>query len=123
MHDPARTIPVLPSLDIGESHRFYVGILGFGEVYRDDGYLIIRRDQMEMHFRYSGDRKLPESTPCYIRGGQIEALYREFSRSRVPRLSDFSIRPWNMKEFYIHDPHGKFLRFGMAPEEASPDPQ
>jgi hypothetical protein len=27
------------------------------------------------------------------------------------------VRPWNMKEFHIHDPHGNLLRFGCAPEE------
>ncbi len=30
------------------------------------------------------------------------------------RLSEFSVQPWNMKEFYIHDPHGNLLRFGCA---------
>jgi hypothetical protein len=35
----------------------------------------------------------------------------------VTNLSDFAVRPWNMKEFYIHDPHGNLLRFGCAPEE------
>jgi hypothetical protein len=37
----------------------------------------------------------------------------------VPRLSEFSVPPWNMKEFYLHDPHGNLLRFGMASEEAT----
>ncbi|RUU94710.1 VOC family protein, partial [Mesorhizobium sp. M6A.T.Cr.TU.017.01.1.1] len=29
----------------------------------------------------------------------------------------FTVRPWNMKEFYVWDPHGNLLRFGCAPEE------
>ncbi|TIM43459.1 MAG: VOC family protein, partial [Mesorhizobium sp.] len=32
-------------------------------------------------------------------------------------LSPFTVRPWNMKEFYVWDPHGNLLRFGCAPEE------
>jgi len=24
------------------------------------------------------------------------------------------VRPWNMKEFYIHDPHGNLLKFGCG---------
>ncbi len=115
--DPARCIPILASLNIDESFDFYVELLGFqGERYGDD-YLIVRRDQMEIHFWLTKDAIHPENTSCYIRGGQIVALYDEFRACGAPRLSDFAVRAWNMKEFYIHDPHGNLLRFGGAPEE------
>jgi catechol 2,3-dioxygenase-like lactoylglutathione lyase family enzyme len=117
MIDLAQTIPVLASLDIAETAAFYVGKLGFAEHYRDGDYLIVRRDRMEIHFWRTDDRSFPENTSCYIRGGQVSALHKEFRASGVPRLSPFEVRPWNMKEFYIHDPHGNLLRFGMAPEE------
>jgi catechol 2,3-dioxygenase-like lactoylglutathione lyase family enzyme len=114
--DPARCIPVLASLDIEESRRFYVEQLGFSGEYFDD-YLIVRREEMEIHFWLAKDRIFPEHTSCYIRGGQVPALYEEYRARNVARLSDFAVRPWNMKEFYIHDPHGNLLRFGCAPEE------
>ncbi|MGD9805757.1 MAG: bleomycin resistance protein [Hyphomicrobiaceae bacterium] len=119
MTDFAQSIPVLASLDIGETATFYLDKLGFAEIYRDDNYFIARRDRMELHFWRTDNRAFPENTSCYIRGGQIEALYAEFRRAGLPRLSTFEVRPWNMKEFYIHDPHGNLLRFGMAPEEAT----
>ncbi|RDV01125.1 bleomycin resistance protein [Undibacter mobilis] len=115
--DPARCIPVLASLDIAQSHDFYVGKLGFEAGYRDDKYLIVRRDEMELHFWLAPDRIHPENTSCYIRGGQIVALYEEYKARGVERLSDFEVRPWDMKEFYIHDPHGNLLRFGCSPQE------
>jgi len=49
MQDPAQAIPVLASLEIGESRAFYVDNLGFQDIYRDDAYLIVRRDRMEVH--------------------------------------------------------------------------
>jgi len=33
----------------------------------------------------------------------------------VPRLSALELRPWNMEEFFIHDPHGNLLRFARIP--------
>ena len=45
------------------------------------------------------------------------ALYDEYRAKGVTTLSAFMVRPWNMKEFTIHDPHGNLLRFGGAPEE------
>ena len=114
--DKAVTIPVLASLDIAESAAFYGQQLGFRTEAIGD-YLIARRDAMEIHFWLAKDRIHPENTSCYIRGGQIVALYQEYRARCVPRLSEFLVRPWNMKEFYIHDPHGNLLRFGAAPQE------
>lgn len=114
--DPAVSIPVLASLDIEETRRFYTDKLGFSvEAFGD--YAIARRDRMEIHFWLATDRIHPEHTSCYIRGGQITALFNEYSTRSIATLSDFKVRPWNMKEFYIHDPHGNLLRFGGAPEE------
>ena len=119
MTDYATTIPVLASLNIADSARFYRDVLGFTTAYQDDNYLIMQREQMELHFWLTDDKRYPENTSCYIRGGQIVALYAEYSDKDFGsgRLSDFSIRPWNMQEFYVHDPHGNLLRFGCAPEE------
>ncbi len=116
--DLARCFPILASLNISESEAFYTDKLGFERIHVDDAYLIVRRDEMELHFWLTDNRKFPESTACYIRGGQIENLYQDFKETGVPGLSDFSVRPWQMKEFYIKDPHGNLLKFGMIPEEA-----
>ena len=114
--DLAMTIPVLASLDIKETADFYRSRLGF-QVEDLGDYLIARRDRMEIHFWLADDRIHPENTSCYIRGGQIVALYAEYRARNVPKLSEFKVTQWNMKEFYIHDPHGNLLRFGAAPEE------
>jgi catechol 2,3-dioxygenase-like lactoylglutathione lyase family enzyme len=114
--DKARCIPILASLDLDETAGFYEQQLGF-EVARLGNYLIARRDDMELHFWLTAERRYPENTSCYIRGGQIVALFEEYRAKGVERLSDFAVRPWNMKEFYIRDPHGNLLKFGGAPEE------
>ena len=114
--DKARSIPILPSLSLAETAQFYEEQLGF-ETAQLGNYLIARRDEMEIHFWLTSERQYPEHSSCYIRGGQIVALYEEYRTKAVPRLSDFAVRPWNMKEFYIHDPHGNVLKFGGAPEE------
>jgi catechol 2,3-dioxygenase-like lactoylglutathione lyase family enzyme len=110
-------LPVLPSLDIKETLDFYAGQLGFSStVYEAHDYLILRRDEMELHFWLTDDRRLCETTSVYLRGGGIGDLHREFSERKVPRLTEMSVRPWNMEEFYIHDPHGNLLRFGRIPQ-------
>ncbi len=123
MTDYARSIPVLASLDLDQSKRFYTEKLGFAaERYGD--YLIVTRDEMEMHFWLTDNRIHPENTSCYIRGGQVPTLYEEYAKAGIgtdpiggERISDFEVRPWNMKEFYVWDCHGNLLKFGCAPEE------
>lgn len=117
MNDPARCIPILASLGIAASRRFYAEQLGFTATYEDEAYLIVRRDEMELHFWLAADPIHPENTSCYIRGGQVPALYEEYRARGVPGLSPFEVRPWRMREFCIHDPHGNLLRFGCVPEE------
>lgn len=117
--DPARCIPVLASLDIQESLTFYTEQLGFSStLYEAEQYLIVSRDEMEIHFWLTDNPEFPRNTSCYIRGGQIVTLWAEYSTRKVPGLSaDFAVRPWNMAEFYVHDPHGNLIKFGAAPEE------
>lgn len=117
--DPDRieVLPVLPSLNIRESRDFYTEQLGFDEVvYEADDYLIVRRPGMELHFWLTDDRALCEKTSVYLRGGGIGDLHRAFSARNVPNLTEMTVRPWNMEEFYIHDPHGNLLRFGRIPQ-------
>ncbi len=45
-----RSIPVLASLDISETRDFYVWQLGFSRDYADESYLILKRDEIEIHF-------------------------------------------------------------------------
>lgn len=115
--DRVEVLPVLPSLDIAETLVFYRDSLGFdATIYEAEQYLILRRGGMELHFWLTDDRTLCERTSVYLRGGGIGDLHREFSAKGIARLSEMSVRPWNMEEFYIHDPHGNLLRFGRIPQ-------
>lgn len=113
-NDPARGIPILASLDISETRDFYVWQLGFSVRYEEPHYLIVGRDDIELHFWKTDQRQFPENTSCYIRGSQVQALFEEYVQKRVPRLSSFEVQPWSMKEFHIRDPHGNLPKFGCA---------
>jgi catechol 2,3-dioxygenase-like lactoylglutathione lyase family enzyme len=77
--DRIEVLPVLPSLDIDETLAFYGGALGFAEiVYQAPDYLILRRDDMELHFWRTEDAALCEKTSVYLRGGGIGALHAEY---------------------------------------------
>ena len=115
--DRIEVMPVLPSLDIDETLAFYRDSLVFSRiVHQTPDYLILRRDNMELHFWRTDNRDLCEASSVYLRGGGIGALHQEFTARGVARLSEMLVRAWNMEEFYIHDPHGNLLRFGRIPQ-------
>ena len=121
-----QTIPVLRSPNFEETAQFY-STLGFSAEPVGPGYLILRRPGIELHFMPPDhtDGRATESS-CYIRGGGIDELHREWSRAGIANLTPIYHRPWGMYEFYIGDPHGCLLKFGrsdqegQAPEGASP---
>lgn len=114
-------LPILPSLSIAESRAFYGDQLGFDEiVHESEDYLIVRRQfcgvPLELHFWLTDDRSLCERSAVYLRGGGIDRLHAEFTSRAVKSLSEMTVRPWNMEEFYVSDPHGNLLKFGRVPQ-------
>jgi catechol 2,3-dioxygenase-like lactoylglutathione lyase family enzyme len=103
------TVPMLASLDLGESQAFYTERLGFALRARHGDYLIVARDGCELHFWLCPERHIAENTACYIRG-DTRALHADFS-SRGLNLAPAQDRAWGMREFYVTDPHGNLLKF------------
>ncbi len=110
----ASTVPVLASLDLDESLRFYADRLGFEpRLHVPGGYAIVERDGAQLHFWRCADRRIAENTSCYVRTPDVDALHREFT-GRGLRLDPPRTRDWGMRELYVIDPHGNLLRFGQA---------
>lgn len=114
------TIPVLCSLDLDETSRFYGELLGFDiGLYRTDDYMIARRGTVELHFRLASDAGNLPNGIVYIRGGGVDEIHAAFSKKSPPGLGAYELKPWNMKEFHLRDPHGNLLRFGRIPPKSA----
>jgi catechol 2,3-dioxygenase-like lactoylglutathione lyase family enzyme len=105
------TVPVLASLNLGESVAFYADRLGFMKICQYDDYAIVARDGAEIHFWLCADRNIAENTSCYIRVADTQRLFDEFVANGAP-VKVPTVRPWGMKELYVIDPHGNLLKFG-----------
>jgi catechol 2,3-dioxygenase-like lactoylglutathione lyase family enzyme len=118
IEEAARAIPVLPSLDIVRTRRFYEERLGFtSKHYEAEDYLIVRRGDIELHFWRTDDEKLPPVSSAYIRGRDALALHADFKARGAEKVSPVTARDWGMTEFYVWDPDGNLLRIGMPTDE------
>jgi catechol 2,3-dioxygenase-like lactoylglutathione lyase family enzyme len=110
------TIPILASRDIAETVAFYER-LSFAVValYEQFGppYLIVRRDDVELHFVHSPDIDPHASDgACYLRLADAQAVYDEWEPLGLTEVHAPRDTPWGMREFFVVDPSGNLLRIG-----------
>ena len=114
-------IPILPCRSVGATVAFYnrLGFDGGAHEY-DDGYAILRRGAVELHFfTHAGLVPADSSAGCYIRVLDVEEFFRAFSTSQLPsrglpRMDALEDKPCGLREFAIVDPDGNLLRIGQV---------
>ena len=116
-----RVTPTLPSRDLGATSAFYAQ-LGFREMFRDGGWLIVARGALQLEFfPYPGLDPCANYAGCCLRVADARALHAAFSGAglpaapgAIPRLTAPVDQPWGFREFALVDPDGNLLR-GLEP--------
>jgi catechol 2,3-dioxygenase-like lactoylglutathione lyase family enzyme len=109
-----KAIPILPSLDIERTLKFFGEILDFKtRHYEEFSYGMAARGDVEIHFWHSDDKHLAENSSCYVRVSDIEALHAQL-KPKLPALKDVVRTAWGMAELYVIDPDGNLIKFGQA---------
>ena len=107
---------VAPRILVGDMEQalaFY-GQLGFATAYHDEGFAIVERDGIALHFNVSEEPPKGRSV-CWIGVTNIEALYQQYLPTGAIQ-SPLPAQPWGMKGFFLCDPYRNLLLFD---EEAS----
>jgi catechol 2,3-dioxygenase-like lactoylglutathione lyase family enzyme len=112
-----RATPNLPSRDLVATTRFYTR-LGFRELFRDDGWLIMERGPLQIEFfPYSRLDPSANYASCCLRVADARALHSSFAGAELPtssrgmpRLTPPVDQPWGFREFSVVDPDGNLLR-------------
>ena len=110
--------PKIPMRNKKITREFYINSLGFEEIGTVDfeGYLMIKRDQIELHFfLFETISPLENYGQIYIRTDDIEGLYEDFTRKQIEIHPNGKLqrKPWGQQEFSILDPDGNLLTFGQ----------
>ena len=106
-------IPTLASLSFEETVTFYARF-GFRVLHSDISFLLLERDNTRLSFWLTGNRRVPQSTSCWLEVSGIEALYRELNAlGIVHRKGHLEAKPWGTMEFSILDCHGNLIRLSQ----------
>jgi catechol 2,3-dioxygenase-like lactoylglutathione lyase family enzyme len=107
--------PKLPMRDKAATKDFYINQLGF-ELFGDyDGYLMVEKDAIQIHFFEFKDLNPFENYgQVYIRTDDIGSWYKLAvdKRIHIPKLGHLEVKPWGMKEFSMLDPDHNLLTLG-----------
>lgn len=109
--------PKLPMRDHAITRSYYLDQLGF-EVMADYGqYLILRKDNIELHFfEYKDLDPLTNYGQVYIRVRDIDALYQSLQDRGVAIHPNGGLetKPWGQREFSVLDPDVNLITFGES---------
>lgn len=108
--------PKLPMRNKSITRNYYVNQLGFQEVGDYEGYLMVQRDNIEIHFFEFLELDPKENYgQVYIRTNDIEAVYKSMIENKTEIHPNGSIqtKPWGQKEFSLLDPDNNLLTFGQ----------
>lgn len=109
--------PKLPMRNKIATKDFYLNKLGFKELGDYVDYLLIKKDNIEIHFFEFKDLDPKENYgQVYIRTNDIDRLYQSFLDDNVPIHPNgpLQVKPWRQKEFSILDPDSNLLTFGQS---------
>lgn len=109
-----RSVPVLASLDIETTLRFYEEKMRFVAVARYPDYGIVARDDVQIHFWLTDNADIPKATSCRVDVVGIDRLYEEMSASGVIHPNgSLTDQPWGFREFAVLDNDGNMIKFGQ----------
>lgn len=109
--------PKLPMRNKALTKEFYLTQLNFKELSDYGNYLIVRRDNIEIHFFEFKELEPKENYgQVYIRTDDIDALYKSFLDDKVSIHPNGGLedKPWGQREFALLDPDNNLLTFGQS---------
>lgn len=112
-------IPILPSRSLAATLAFYAR-LGFEGEIVGEGYAILTRGDVELHF-FAHPALVPADSwaGCYVRVADVAPLYRDFQAAQlpargIPRMDVLADKPWGLREFAVVDEDGNLMRIGQV---------
>jgi hypothetical protein len=112
--------------DLKQTLAFYAD-LGFTTTSEDEGFAIVERDRIAIHFNHSTDGECRASV-CWIEVTAIEKLYEEFLPTTAVQ-GPVVAQPYGIKEFFIRDPSrnlivfAEFYEAGAVSDKSGIDPK
>lgn len=109
--------PKLPMRDLNQTKDYYLNALKFEELGNNGDYLIVGKDNIEIHFFQFKELDPKENYgQVYIRTNDVDELYKKLLENKISIHPNGHIenKPWGQREFSLLDPDNNLLTFGQS---------
>ncbi len=103
--------------DKSATRHYYISQLGFQEIGDYEWYLMVQKDEIEIHFLEFRELDPKENYgQVYIRTNDIDGLYESMleNKTEIHPNGTLQTKPWGQKEFSLLDPDNNLLTFGQS---------
>ena len=107
--------PKIPMRNKKVTSEFYINKLGFKEIGDYEGYLMVQKDKIEIHFFEFKELDTKENYgQVYIRTDNIDNFYQTLldNKTIIHPNGPLETKPWGQEEFSVLDPDNNLLTFG-----------
>lgn len=108
--------PKLPMRNKSATRHYYINQLGFQEIGDYEGYLMVQKDAIEIHFfEFKALDPKENYGQVYIRTNDIDGLYQSLldNKTEIHPNGPLHTKPWGQREFALLDPDSNLLTFGQ----------
>lgn len=112
-----RIAAMLPVKDIGKAHDFYVNVLGFRKAFENGnpvGFMILARDQAELHLTLQPDHKAAAFNVAHMMVGDVDALHAICQRHGLRIIKGLQNKDYGLRAFVFEDPDGNRIDVGQV---------
>lgn len=109
--------PKLPMRDLSQTKDYYLNALKFEELGNYGDYLIVGKDNIEIHFFQFKELDPKENyAQVYIRTNYVDELYKKLLENKISIHPNGHLenKPWGQREFSLLDPDNNLLTFGQS---------
>jgi catechol 2,3-dioxygenase-like lactoylglutathione lyase family enzyme len=104
-----RLAPTLPVRDMAAALAFYEGALGFRRVFENGeplGFVILRRDDAELHLTLQPDHRPAPFNVMHMIVGDVDAMHETCRRSGMRIVKGLRDHEYGLRAFVFADPDG-----------------
>lgn len=112
-----RIAAMLPVKDIGKAHDFYVNVLGFRKTFENGnpvGFMILARDQAELHLTLQPDHKAAAFNVAHMMVGDVDALHAICQSHGLRIIKGLQNKDYGLRAFVFEDPDGNRIDVGQT---------
>lgn len=111
-----RIAAMLPVADMKRATDFYIGVLGFENVFENGnpvGFIILEKDGAELHLTLQPDHKAPAFNVAHMMVENVDALHELIQGQGLRIIKRLQDKDYGLRAFVFADPDGNRIDVGQ----------